>query len=370
MAFGVGTLLSGALPAAAASPASQALVTRVIPSSGERIPAIGLGTDAFRAQVRDEIRTELKRMSDLGGSVIDSAAAYGDSEALIGEALASLRLRDKMFLATKLVAGGAASPSGATGADSFARSLERLKTRSVDLLQVHNLNGVAALLPAMQEWKKAGKIRYLGVTTSRGSQHAEMLEAMRTYPLDFIQVDYSIANRDAAEAILPLAQERKLAVLVNLPFGRSSLFRQAADRPLPPLGGGYRCRELGAVLPQVRHLAPGGHLRHTGFDPGEPPRGQSGRRPRPAARRRPAPQDGGILGPQELNACLLRYAPPTRRRARGLTTGTCSPPRRARGAVSYTSTIDSMRPDSRSKLNTSAQSNDTREPSLSDQSYR
>lgn len=233
VAFGVGTLLSGALPAAAPSPASQALVTRVIPSSGERIPAIGLGTDAFREQVRDEIRAELKRMSDLGGSVIDTAAAYGDSEALIGDALASLRLRDKMFLATKLVAGGAASPSGATGADSFARSLERLKTRSVDLLQVHNLDGVAALVPAMQEWKKAGKIRYIGVTTSRGSQHAQMLEVMRTYPLDFIQVDYSIANRDAAEAILPLAHERKLAVLVNLPFGRSSLFRQAADRPLP-----------------------------------------------------------------------------------------------------------------------------------------
>jgi len=233
VALGVGSLLSGALPADAPPPASQSLVTRVIPSSGEHIPAIGLGTDAFRAQVRDEIRAQLKRMSDLGGSVIDTAAAYGDSEALIGDALASLHLRDKMFLATKLVAGGAASPFGATGADSFARSLERLKTRSVDLLQVHNLNGVAALLPAMQEWKKAGKIRYLGVTTSRGSQHAQLLEVMRSYPLDFIQVDYSIANRDAAEAILPLAQQRKVAVLVNLPFGRSSLFHQAADRQLP-----------------------------------------------------------------------------------------------------------------------------------------
>jgi aryl-alcohol dehydrogenase-like predicted oxidoreductase len=230
VALGVGTLLSGALPAAA----SQGLLTRVIPSSGERIPVIGLGTDAFREQVRDEIRAEIKRMSELGGSVIDTAAAYGDSEALIGDALASLRLRDRMFLATKLVGGGGAENSGASGADSFARSLERLKTRSIDLLQVHNLNGLAALLPTMQEWKKAGKIRYIGVTTSRGSQHAEMLEAMRTYPLDFIQVDYSIANRDAAEAILPLAQERKLAVLINLPFGRSSLFRQVADRALPP----------------------------------------------------------------------------------------------------------------------------------------
>jgi aryl-alcohol dehydrogenase-like predicted oxidoreductase len=223
--FGVGAFLSGALPAAATSPASQGLRTKVIPSSGERIPAIGLGTDAFREQVREQIRAEIKRMSELGGTVIDTSDDYGDSEALIGDALAGLGTRDKMFLATKL--------SGGAGADVFARSQRRLKTTSVDLLQVHNLNGVAALLPTMQQWKKAGKIRYIGVTTSRGSQHAQMLEAMRAYPLDFIQVDYSIANRDAAEAILPLAQERKLAVLINLPFGRSTLFRQAADRPLP-----------------------------------------------------------------------------------------------------------------------------------------
>jgi len=92
---------------------------------------------------------------------------------------------------------------------------------------------VAALIPLMQEWKKAGKIRYIGVTTSRVSQHAEIMDVMRNYPFDFIQVDYSIANRDAAEAILPLALERKLAVLANLPFGRASLFRQASERQLP-----------------------------------------------------------------------------------------------------------------------------------------
>jgi aryl-alcohol dehydrogenase-like predicted oxidoreductase len=108
-----------------------------------------------------------------------------------------------------------------------------LRTRRVDLLQVHNLNGVAGLIPLMQGWKKAGKIRYLGVTTSRVSQHAELMDVMRNEPLDFIQVDYSIANRDAAAGVLPLALERKLAVLVNLPFGRSSLFRQAAGGDLP-----------------------------------------------------------------------------------------------------------------------------------------
>jgi aryl-alcohol dehydrogenase-like predicted oxidoreductase len=230
---GLGTLLTNP-SAAAESAASQPLITKVIPSSGERLPAIGIGTDSFREDLLNEIRAELQRMSELGGSVIDTAAAYGDSEALIGDALVSLNSRDKMFLATKLVGSGSNSSAGASGAASFDRSLERLKTRRVDLLQVHNLNGVAQLIPLMQQWKKDGAIRYIGVTTSRTSQHAELIDVMRHYPLDFIQVDYSIADRDAAETILPLALERKLAVLVNLPFGRSSLFQQASGRALPP----------------------------------------------------------------------------------------------------------------------------------------
>jgi diketogulonate reductase-like aldo/keto reductase len=229
---GISTLLTRPVPAGEPTALSLPLITKPIPSSGERIPAIGLGTDSFREGVRDEIRAELKRMSELSGTVIDTAAAYGDSEALIGQALESLGTRERMFIATKLV-GSASSASTPTGAASFERSLERLKTPRVDLLQVHNLNSVAVLVPLMQEWKKAGKIRYLGVTTSRVSQHAEIIDVMRNYPLDFIQVDYSIANRDAAEAILPLALERKLAVLANLPFGHSSLLREAAERELP-----------------------------------------------------------------------------------------------------------------------------------------
>ena len=227
---GAGALLGRRL--AAAEPASAAalpLITRPIPSSGERLPAIGIGTDSFDESARDAIRAELARMGELGGTVIDTAAAYGDSEALIGDALANLGTRDRMFMATKLVGGGI----GVTGAESLARSLERLKTTHVDLLQVHNLNGVATLLPAMKQWKTQKKIRYIGVTTSRNSQHADLVATMRAEPLDFIQVDYSIANRDAERTILPLALERKIAVLVNLPFGRSSLFREAAGRPLP-----------------------------------------------------------------------------------------------------------------------------------------
>ena len=229
MAASVSSLLGRTLRAAESAATSLPLITRPIPSSGEPLPAIGIGTDSFSESARDAIQAELGRMAELGGTVIDTAAAYGDSEALIGDALADLGTRARMFLATKLVADG--------GAESFTRSLERLKTDHVDLLQVHNLNGVATLLPTLLLWKKEKKIRYIGVTTSRVRQHAELIATMRAYPLDFIQMDYSIANREAAATLLPLAAERRIAVLVNLPFGRSSLFREAAGRPLPPWAG-------------------------------------------------------------------------------------------------------------------------------------
>jgi aryl-alcohol dehydrogenase-like predicted oxidoreductase len=232
---GIGLRLARPWSAAAAT-AALPRIMKTIPSSGEKIPAIGVGTDSFRANERDAIRAELQRMTELGGSVIDTAAAYGDSEALIGEALTTLGSRDKMFIATKLTAGsglGALLRGGASGEESFKRSLERLKTQRLDLLQVHNLNGVDTLVPMLQDWKKAAKIRYYGVTTSRTGQHAELVEAMRKYRLDFIQVDYSIANRDAATTVFPTALERQVAVLVNLPFAHASLIGQAEARSLP-----------------------------------------------------------------------------------------------------------------------------------------
>jgi aryl-alcohol dehydrogenase-like predicted oxidoreductase len=215
---------------AADSPTALPLITKTIPSSGEKIPAIGLGTDSFRASESDAIREEIKRMHELAGSVIDTAAAYGDSETLIGDALAMLGIRDRMFIATKLTADGFFSSGGEA---SFHRSVERLKTQRIDLLQVHNLNGVDSLMPLLQQWKKAGAIRYLGVTTSRVSQHGDIVEAMRKYPLDFIQVDYSIANRDAAATVFPVALERRVAVLANLPLARAALIGQAGERKLP-----------------------------------------------------------------------------------------------------------------------------------------
>jgi aryl-alcohol dehydrogenase-like predicted oxidoreductase len=231
VAVGAGALLSRAVPAA--TDAALPLITKIVPASGERLPAIGLGTDKFGLDEREPILAEIQRMQQLGGTVIDTAAAYGDSEALIGEALAGSR--DRMFIATKLTASGGGFRGGGVGGQaSFERSLMRLRTSKIDLLQVHNLDGVEELLPLMQQWKQAGKIRYIGITTSRVAQHEQMIGYLRKYPLDFVQLDYSLDNRDAAQTLLPLAQEKHVAVLANVPFGFGNLLRRAQTRKLPP----------------------------------------------------------------------------------------------------------------------------------------
>ena len=227
------TPASAAAEAAVAGAASLPLITKPIPKSGERLPAIGLGTDAFRASERDAIQAEIGRMQQLGGTVIDTSADYGDSEALIGAALTRLGIRDRMFVATKLTASGGFF-DGVGGQRSFDRSLQRLQTQHVDLLQVHNLDGVDTLMPMMQRWKRDGRIRYLGITTSTHDQHGQMIEYLHKYPLDFVQVDYSLANRDAAADVLPLAVQQRVAVLVNLPFGAGGVIRRALRRRLPP----------------------------------------------------------------------------------------------------------------------------------------
>ncbi|HEY0341051.1 MAG TPA: aldo/keto reductase [Steroidobacteraceae bacterium] len=228
--FGLVAGAAALLPSARA--ADLPMITKAIPSTGERLPVVGLGTDQFRSSERDAIQAEIQRMGQLGGTVIDTAAAYGDSEALIGDSLAALGSRAHMFLATKLTVNEDGT-STRSGEESFARSLARLKTQRIDLLQVHNLEGVEALMPVLQKWKRDGKIRYIGITTSRVGQHTHMAEYLRQYPLDFVQVDYSLANRDAATSVLPLALERRVAVLANIPFGFGSVLRQAQARRLP-----------------------------------------------------------------------------------------------------------------------------------------
>jgi len=234
LAAGAAALALRPSPAADDPGKALPLIMRPIPTSGERLPVIGVGTNKYGVSSPDEVaarRAVLARLPELGGSVVDTAPIYGLSESLIGEQVASIGNRDRLFLASKVMASDADAAKA-----SFEETLRRLKVPRIDLLQVHNLVGVDSVLPLLQEWKKTGKIRYYGVTTSSPGQHARMLEIMRRQPLDFIQVDYSIGNRLAADAVLPAAQERGIAVLLNEPLGGrrgGNALTQVAGRMLP-----------------------------------------------------------------------------------------------------------------------------------------
>jgi aryl-alcohol dehydrogenase-like predicted oxidoreductase len=217
----------------AAAPAGAPILRR-IPSTGEQLPVIGTGTNAFGVsdpKELDEIRGVLREMHGLGGTVIDTASGYGTSEDVIGTLLAELGNRDKYFLATKTPMRGDFS----AGAAVLEQSFTRLKVPKIDLLQIHNFNGLNELLPHFVEFKKAGRIRYIGCSTSVDAQYQQMLDAMHAHKLDFIQVDYSIGNRSAAEKILPMAKDMGIAVLINVPFGGRgrTLFPRVAGKPLP-----------------------------------------------------------------------------------------------------------------------------------------
>lgn len=209
------------------------LITRAIPSTGEKLPVIGLGTNRYGVTAAAELaarREVLRRMPELGAKLIDTAPAYGRSEDVIGQLMSELANRDRLWLATKVTA-----PSGrpAEGRKMLEESFRRLRTAHIELVQVHSLNGVREMLPVLREQKKAGRISYVGVTTSRDEQYGDLLEIMRREQLDFIQVDYSISDRNAADKVLPLAASRGMAVLVNLPLGRGNALGKVKDRPLP-----------------------------------------------------------------------------------------------------------------------------------------
>jgi aryl-alcohol dehydrogenase-like predicted oxidoreductase len=218
--------------------------------TGQRLPVIGIGTNVFSEAKRDELRPVLKRMVELGGSVIDTAPAYGESEQVIGELVAELGIRDRIFLATKLTAGPSDTGAREYGRASLERSFERLKTDHLDLLQVHSLQGVEQLWAQLIEWKQAKRIRYIGMTTSVASDHPRMIELMRKYAVDFVQVDYSIANRDAATSVFPVALERKIAVIANVPFGGRSgaNLTLSQSRPLPAFAAEFGAADWPQLL--------------------------------------------------------------------------------------------------------------------------
>jgi len=226
-------LAAGMRPGAAhAQPAP--LLRKKIPSSGEAVPIVGLGTARRYESARTPedmapLLETFRRYVALGATVVDTAPVYGQAEEVVGALVGELTARGQLFLATKVSTGGGRQ----AGIEQIEGSFRRLRTDTIDLLAVHNLRDTALHLATLRELKQAGRIRYVGITTSFERQYGDFEATMRRERLDWIQVDYALDNRGAAERILPLAAERGIAVMVNLPFGRGRLFKAVQGRPLP-----------------------------------------------------------------------------------------------------------------------------------------
>ncbi len=213
---------------------SPALLTRAIPSSGEKLPAVGLGTaQVFNTNddaIRQKAAAVLQALIAGGGTLVDTASVYGDAEAVIGDVMTSANLRGKLFIATKLE-----SPDPA----ELKRSLTRLQTQKLDLLQFHNVRDTQASLGQFKDWKAQGVCRYIGVTSTRHADFPAIEVVLGREKPDFVQIDYSLDDREAEKRILPLAAEVKAGVLTALPFGRARLFRAVQGKELPKWARGF-----------------------------------------------------------------------------------------------------------------------------------
>lgn len=235
LAAGAMTALAATLPMSRASYAGEAPVqTRPIPHSGERLPIVGIGTAIIFDYENDpakhaERRQVLQNLVAGGGRLIDTAHAYGRAEDRLGELMAELNLRDKLFVATKF--SFAASREAATA--SFQASLRRLKTNRVDLMQAWNVADPNYDFGLLREWKQQGLTRYVGMSISQPRSYDAIAKVLAREKPDFFQVSYSLENREAENVLLPLARDVGAAVLTALPFGRASMFRKVGKRPLP-----------------------------------------------------------------------------------------------------------------------------------------
>jgi diketogulonate reductase-like aldo/keto reductase len=234
--------LLGALAAAALEPAAAAfsqgsqtrIMTKRIPGSGEELPAIGIGTwQTFDvrgdAGARAPLREVLRTFSEAGGRVVDSSPMYGAAEAVLGELSAELALREKLFMATKVWTRGRDE-----GIRQMENSLRRMRVERMDLMQVHNLMDVATHTETLKDWKARKRIRYMGLTHYTASAYAEVERWLKTGQYDFLQINYSLGERDAEKRLLPLCQEMKVAVIANRPFAEGVLFSWVKGKQLPP----------------------------------------------------------------------------------------------------------------------------------------
>ncbi len=204
------------------------LISRAIPSTGERVPAVGLGTasvfDSDNEQTRHAAAQIVRTLVDAGGRLIDTASSYGDAESVLGNVIAAASLRDKVFIATKIEEPDAVE---------LKRSLIRLKTAKVDLLQLHNVRNPRQSLAQFKAWKAQGICRYIGITSTFHGDFAAIEAILRREKPDFVQIDYSLDDREVEKRILPLAAEVKAGVLTALPFGRGRLFRAVRGKAIP-----------------------------------------------------------------------------------------------------------------------------------------
>jgi aryl-alcohol dehydrogenase-like predicted oxidoreductase len=212
---------------------ADGLLTRPIPHSGERLPVVGIGTAivfdiADDAAKRAERSAVIRTMVEGGARLVDTAPSYGTAEDVVGDLLAALNLREKIFLATKVRV--------ANRDDTLAemtRSLARLKTQKVDLVQIHNVRDANTSLGVLREWREQGRTRYIGITNSNPASYEALADVVRREKPDFLQVAYSMSDRQAEDRLLPIARDAGTAVLTALPFGRNRLFSAVRGRPLP-----------------------------------------------------------------------------------------------------------------------------------------
>ena len=242
-----GLLISQALGLRAEASASPTLrlIQRAIPSSGELLPVIGMGTSRTFDTEGDPaslatLQEVLQAFFDGGGTVIDSSPMYGNSESRVGDVLRAIPQRPKLFAATKVWTTGRQQ-----GIAQMEESARRMNVERFDLIAVHNLQDWQTHLETLKNWKAEGKVRYIGITTSHGRDHAEFLQVMRTQPLDFVQFSYNIEDRAAERELLPVAAERGIATMINRPYQRGALFTRSRGKELPALAAELDCSSWG-----------------------------------------------------------------------------------------------------------------------------
>jgi diketogulonate reductase-like aldo/keto reductase len=251
----------------------QPINKRIIPSTGEQIPVIGLGTwQTFDVSDgdsgREPLKAVLQNLVESGGRVVDSSPMYGRSEDAVGDLTAELGLNDKVFMATKVWTTGKES-----GIEQMNDSFRLLKRSQMDLMQVHNLTDWQTHLKTLYEWKAEKRIRYIGLTHYTDSAHDRLADIIRKEKIDFIQVNFNLLDRHAEKSLLPLAQEKKVAVLVNRPFEEGALFQRVKGKTLPAWAAEFDCKSWGQFFlkfilsnPSVTCVIPGTSKPHHMLD--------------------------------------------------------------------------------------------------------